>query len=692
MRIVQVIAALALISATTPAFSQTVTLTPGPVAFAQRSGSTNTVATSSGSLTNGDCVELDGNGNYVDAGGPCTTGGGSGTVNSGTAGQITYYATTGTAVSGNVNATISSGALTLGQTGSVLGDLLLSGSSTGKVTIQPQAAAGTYNFNLPITAGFSTDVLTSGGGSSAAMTWTPVATTATASTLGKRDSNANFFTNNTLSNATVTVGSGGTTTLTSASSRYQGLSTAAQTFVLPDATTLSLGPWFVFNNNTAGALTINKNGGTLQYTVPAGGITQCGPTDISTAAGSWDCHSYLPGTISWGSGTTGLVMNTALSTAPAISGGASSATAPAFKPQSGTSNTGFSGDSTHLYGVVGGATVSTTDATGFNIPSGHTYQINGTQIAAADLSNGTTGSGNIVLANTPTLITPVIGAATGTSLSLSSNILSAGYANFGSQSAPTNTTAGDLTAIRLSVNGGGAFNGTNGLFGQFGGSITATSGFPNGFLFQPTFAPASASSATVTGIALTPTINTSQNLSSTGINATTIYNNIVNSGTIAGVVGFNTTGLVAGSGAASLGNVTSVTGLGVAAVSSTGNSLTATISSTYGIKVQDNVNSGSGPLTITAEAGLAVAALSTGTHHTDGLFGSTSISTSANYGIYEASSYLNQFVGNVRTNGVFDVNGTDGLASKTCTINTANVTTGITLTITGGIITGTTTC
>lgn len=40
-----------------------------------------------------------------------------------------------------------------------------------------------------------------------------------------------------------------------------------------------------------------------------------------------------------------------------------------------------------------------------------------TQPAAADLSDGTTGSGTIVLANTPTLITPNIGAATGTSLS-----------------------------------------------------------------------------------------------------------------------------------------------------------------------------------------------------------------------------------------------------------------------------------
>jgi hypothetical protein len=35
---------------------------------------------------------------------------------------------------------------------------------------------------------------------------------------------------------------------------------------------------------------------------------------------------------------------------------------------------------------------------------------------------------------------------------------------------------------------------------------------------------------------------------------------------------------------------------------------------------------------------------------------------------------------------------TGGLASKVCTINTSNVTTGITITITGGIVTGTTTC
>ena len=47
----------------------------------------------------------------------------------------------------------------------------LSGGTSGTITIQPQAAAGTYNFNLPMTVGTSGYVLTSQGGGSSAMTW-----------------------------------------------------------------------------------------------------------------------------------------------------------------------------------------------------------------------------------------------------------------------------------------------------------------------------------------------------------------------------------------------------------------------------------------------------------------------------------------------------------------------------------------
>jgi hypothetical protein len=80
-------------------------------------------------------------------------GGGSGTVASGTAGQLTWYASSGTTVSGNANATISSGALTLGQPNSVQGQVKFSGATSGTVTLTALAAAGTWTFTLPSNAG-----------------------------------------------------------------------------------------------------------------------------------------------------------------------------------------------------------------------------------------------------------------------------------------------------------------------------------------------------------------------------------------------------------------------------------------------------------------------------------------------------------------------------------------------------------
>jgi hypothetical protein len=74
---------------------------------------------------------------------------------------------------------LQSGQLTLGASGATSGSLKLSGVTSGAITIQPQAAAGTYNWNLPTTAGSLGQVLASGGGVSAPMTWTTLATVAT---------------------------------------------------------------------------------------------------------------------------------------------------------------------------------------------------------------------------------------------------------------------------------------------------------------------------------------------------------------------------------------------------------------------------------------------------------------------------------------------------------------------------------
>jgi hypothetical protein len=63
----------------------------------------------------------------------------------------------------------------IGTTGTN-GTLAFRGSTSGVITIMPQVTAGTYNLNLPITAGTSGYLLTSAGGGSAAMTWTDPST------------------------------------------------------------------------------------------------------------------------------------------------------------------------------------------------------------------------------------------------------------------------------------------------------------------------------------------------------------------------------------------------------------------------------------------------------------------------------------------------------------------------------------
>lgn len=89
---------------------------------------------------------------------------GSGTVNAGTAGQLGYYSTSTNTISGNANANISSGALTLGQAASVLGSLKLSGSTSGTTTLIPNVtASGTLTLPAAtdtLTGKATTDVFT----------------------------------------------------------------------------------------------------------------------------------------------------------------------------------------------------------------------------------------------------------------------------------------------------------------------------------------------------------------------------------------------------------------------------------------------------------------------------------------------------------------------------------------------------
>lgn len=148
---------------------------------------------------------------------------------------------------------------------------ITTGSSTGAVSILPQAGAGTYNFNLPITSGSaptastSPQVLTSQGGAGTAMTWNTVLSS--------------------VSNVVAsTVGSGAPLVLTSGNSgntyTNEG-TTAVSYFSLPAA---SLGLFFQFIVQDADGLRFVANGtNTIRNSTSvsaAGGFAQ------STAIGS----------------------------------------------------------------------------------------------------------------------------------------------------------------------------------------------------------------------------------------------------------------------------------------------------------------------------------------------------------------------------------------------------------------------
>jgi hypothetical protein len=84
-------------------------------------------------------------------------------VNAGVAGELAWYNASGSSVDGNVNATISGGALTLGVLATTAGSLKLNGGTSGVVTINTAAAAGTWSLTLPVDAGTSGQVLTTDG-------------------------------------------------------------------------------------------------------------------------------------------------------------------------------------------------------------------------------------------------------------------------------------------------------------------------------------------------------------------------------------------------------------------------------------------------------------------------------------------------------------------------------------------------
>lgn len=177
-------------------------------------------------------------------------------------------------------------------------------------------------------------------------------TASAASTVVQRDANQNIFSNNTFTKNTNTVSATGTTTLTVASTPSQTLTgTQPQTYQLPDATTLTIGAEYKFNNNTSNSvLTIKDGSGSTIFTVPFGGRAVILLIVNVTTAGSWDAHFELPANASYG--TAGLTVT------GNINSSALTASLPVFTDASKNLT------STGVVGEVHGGTAQSTYTTG----------------------------------------------------------------------------------------------------------------------------------------------------------------------------------------------------------------------------------------------------------------------------------------------------------------------------------------
>ena len=120
-----------------------------------------------------------------------------------------------------------------------------------------------------------------------------------------RDANQNITANSILEGYTSVAAAGTTTTLTvSSTPNYVVTGSGGQTFKLPDATTLTVGTNFFFNNNqSSGAITVQNSSATTVGTIQSGGYVEIVLLTNGGAAGTWDIHNYAPSNVSWSTNT-----------------------------------------------------------------------------------------------------------------------------------------------------------------------------------------------------------------------------------------------------------------------------------------------------------------------------------------------------------------------------------------------------
>jgi hypothetical protein len=227
------------------------------------------------------------------------------------------------AVIGNTNTTYYSATDTAGNWEVGLGTYSTTGPTLTRTTIYASSNTGSavtfsgvVNVFVTYPSGRSVNLDGSGNvsalGTVASGTWqgstigvayggTGVTSSSGANSVVLRDANSNITVNRVNQANTNTTAAGGTTALTAASSYIHTLvGTGGQTYALPDATTLTTGVAFVFNNLATGTLTITDYATATIGTIPSGGAGAVFLTNNGTTGGTWDLHAYLPEGVTFG--------------------------------------------------------------------------------------------------------------------------------------------------------------------------------------------------------------------------------------------------------------------------------------------------------------------------------------------------------------------------------------------------------
>jgi len=349
---------------------------------------------------------------------------------------------------------------------------------SGNVSALGTVASGTWQGSTIAVAYGGTGVTTSSGASSVVL----------------RDADQNITVNRVNQANTNTTAAAGTTILTTASSYIQTLvGTGGQTYALPDATTLTTGVAFVFNNLATGNLTITDYATATIATVASGGAGAVFLTANATVGGTWDLHAYLPEGVTFG--TNAFNLGSAVVSGGTWQGGTIQ---PAY---GGTGLTTFTGANNALYSTgsttltagtlppAAGGTGATATPTNGQLLIG-----NGTNFAVASLGSGTgisttTGSGTLTINNTG--VTSFSAGMTGLtpSTGTTGDVTLAGtlaIANGGTGQTTANTAFNALAPSQTSQSGRYlTTDGTNTSWAAVGGGFAAGTAM----LFVQTAAP-----------------------------------------------------------------------------------------------------------------------------------------------------------------------------------------------------------